>query len=60
MTLVSVVIPAHNRETHLPRALESVLGQTYADLEVLVVDDGSEDGTRGVADQYAQRTPASV
>jgi glycosyltransferase involved in cell wall biosynthesis len=55
MTLVSVVIPAHNRETRLPRALESVLGQTYVDLEVLVVDDGSEDGTRSVADEYARK-----
>jgi glycosyltransferase involved in cell wall biosynthesis len=55
MTLVSVVIPAHNREAHLARALESVLAQTYSELEVLVVDDGSEDGTRRIAEEYARK-----
>lgn len=45
MTDVSVIIPAHNREKLIERALRSVLSQTYPDLEALVVDDDSKDGT---------------
>lgn len=45
---VSVIIPTYNRSDLLPRAVESVLSQTYADFEVLVIDDGSCDGTERV------------
>lgn len=46
--LVSVVLPCWNAERHLPEALESLLAQTHGRLEVVAVDDGSEDGTRDV------------
>jgi len=46
MALVSVVIPTFNRAYCLARTLDSVLAQTHADLEALVIDDGSTDGTR--------------
>ena len=42
---VSVVVPTVNRREVLPRALESILGQTFSDLELIVVDDGSTDYT---------------
>jgi glycosyltransferase involved in cell wall biosynthesis len=52
---VSVVIPAYNAEPFLHKALDSVLAQSYGNLEVLVVDDGSRDGTAAVARAYRER-----
>lgn len=52
---ISVIIPTHNREQLLPRALDSVLNQTLPPKEVIVVDDGSTDGTRALlSEQYPQ------
>ena len=44
--LISVVIPTYNRKDKLPACIQSVLAQTYANLEVIVVDDASTDGTQ--------------
>ncbi len=43
---VSVCIPTYNRKDYLKEALESVFAQTYKDYEVVIVDDGSTDGTK--------------
>jgi glycosyltransferase involved in cell wall biosynthesis len=50
--LVSVIIPTHNRCDYLPRAIESVRNQTYAHFELIVVDDGSTDGTADLLQKY--------
>ena len=46
---VSVIIPAYNYERYVGSAIESALAQTYPDVEVIVIDDGSTDGTQDVA-----------
>ena len=55
MATVSVIMPAFNVAPYICDALESVLGQTYSDLEVVVVDDGSVDGSAAIAERYAAR-----
>ncbi|MES2225114.1 MAG: glycosyltransferase family 2 protein [Patescibacteria group bacterium] len=54
MPLVSVIIPAFNREKYLEAAVRSVLAQTLADIEVLIVDDASTDATPAIVDRLAQ------
>jgi glycosyltransferase involved in cell wall biosynthesis len=51
-TPVSVIIPTHNRAGFLPQAIESVLSQSYANFELIVVDDGSTDETPALLSSY--------
>ena len=55
--LVSVIIPAYNVEAYVEAAVRSVLDQTLADIEVIVVDDGSKDATGEILDRMAQDDP---
>jgi len=55
MTDVSVIIPTFNRAARVARAVSSVLDQTFQDYEIIVVEDGSEDGTRDVLQQFGSR-----
>ena len=57
MAKLSVVVPFHNVEAYLEAALESIARQTFRDLEVILVDDGSSDGSTLVAKNYASRDP---
>lgn len=52
---VSVIMPVYGVEKYVGRAIESVLNQTLVDLELLVVDDGSPDGSGAICDRYAAR-----
>lgn len=53
MDKISVIIPAYNAEKYLPRTLDSILSQTYKNLEVVIVNDGSTDHTGDIIKKYA-------
>ena len=55
MTAVSVIIPCFNHAAYLDEALQSVLGQSHAPAEIIVVDDGSSDGSGAVAARFAPK-----
>lgn len=53
--MISVIVPVWNVEMYLRECLDSLAGQTYTEFEVIVVDDGSTDGSEGIARGYAER-----
>ena len=52
---ISVIIPTYNRASWLTGAIDSVLNQTFQDFELIVIDDGSTDGTREIVAEYGDR-----
>ena len=55
MELVSVIVPVYGVEKYLRRTVDALLGQTYKNLQIILVDDGSPDGCGAICDEYAQR-----
>lgn len=53
--LVSIVVPVYNVEKYLDRCVESIVGQTYANLEIILVDDGATDSSGSLCDAWAER-----
>lgn len=55
--LISVIVPVFNTANYLPRCLDSICGQSYPQLEIIVVDDGSTDASASICSRYAARDP---
>ena len=51
--LVSILVPVYNVEAYLPQCLDSLLGQTYSHLQIVLIDDGSSDNSWTIMQQYA-------
>ncbi|MCI8373939.1 MAG: glycosyltransferase [Lachnospiraceae bacterium] len=55
MAEISIIVPIYNIKAYLPQCIESLLYQTFSDMEILLVDDGSTDGSGKICDEYAQK-----
>lgn len=55
MTMISVVVPVYKAENFLSNCIKSILNQTYRDLEVILVDDGSPDSSGQICEEYAEK-----
>ena len=53
IAMISIIVPLYNAEKYVHACVESILGQTYKDFELLLVDDGSKDSTGTICDKYA-------
>jgi len=53
--LISVIVPVYNVEKYLTRCIDSILAQRYPYIEILLIDDGSTDGSSSICEQYAQK-----
>lgn len=58
--LVSVIVPVYNVETYLKRCITSLLAQSYANTEIILVDDGSTDASGKICDHYAASHPSLI
>ncbi len=52
---ISIIMPVYNNEKYLPSAVKSIIGQTFSDWELIIIDDGSTDRTPEIADRLAER-----
>lgn len=55
MELISIIVPVYNVEKYLKRCIESILGQNYSKLQIILVDDGSTDRSGKICDSYAEK-----
>ena len=55
--MISVIVPVYNVEEYLEECLNSIQHQTYTDIEVILVNDGSRDGSKEICERYCQQDP---
>lgn len=55
--LVSILIPVYNTEDYLPKCLDSIVNQTYSNLQIVIIDDGSKDASLCIAQKYVKQYP---
>lgn len=55
MIMISIIVPVYNTEQYLPHCIDSILSQSFTDFELLLIDDGSTDGSGRICDAYAEK-----
>ena len=60
MDKISVIVPVYNAEAYLERCIESILNQTYQNMELVLVDDGSTDSSGIICDKYSERPDVKI
>lgn len=55
--MISIIVPVYKVEKYLPKCIDSILTQSYSDFELVLVDDGSPDGSSAICDVYARKDP---
>ena len=58
--LVSIIVPVYNAQNSVARCLESICGQTYQELEIIVLNDGSKDDSLAICEQFRAKDPRIV
>ena len=53
--LITVIVPVYNKVNYVTRCIDSILAQSYKNLQVILVDDGSTDGSSDICDEYAAK-----
>ncbi|MBT6715512.1 MAG: glycosyltransferase, partial [Elusimicrobiaceae bacterium] len=55
MTKISIIVPVYNSERYLAKCLDSLVGQTLKDIEIILINDGSTDGSAKIIETYAKK-----
>ena len=55
--MISIIVPVYNTAPYLPQCLDSLVNQTYRDIEIICVNDGSTDNSPDILKAYAERCP---
>lgn len=58
--MISIIVPVYNLEKYISRTIDSILKQSYQDIEIIIVNDGSTDGSKKIIDDYADRYPEKI
>ena len=53
--MITIIVPVFNVEQYLPKCVDSIINQTYSNLEILLIDDGSQDRCGEICDEYAKK-----
>lgn len=52
LNLISIIVPVHNVKQYLNRCIQSLVAQTYSNIEIILIDDGSTDGSQDICDTW--------